>query len=214
MRVSRRDNSGRPPLAFGVRTPPCAVMRYLLAIVLLAGLALPAAADEVRFIYTISQAEVEFTPPGLGKTELEWDDSRRYELGAFTTYGSIVGYSLSKQEAEVSEDNWSLEYEAFAFRIYSGVYVAQSPNFAIELVPFTSIGLVRADTTTPSGSFSDQDWLLEYGAEAAISVNFGNAFSIGGGGGYIWTKADVDLNGGRSIDQDGAFIHAFIQATF
>lgn len=170
----------------------------------------PLAADEVRLIYTLGMEDLDFSPRDGESYDDEWDDNERYEIGAFSNLGMIWGFGIGTQRAELAHEDWTLDYESWNLRIYSGQALAQTESFSFEIVGYTGLGMATAElgrSAPGAEDASDRDFLLEFGAQANLTLSLTRLFFVGAGVGYGWSQTKLDLDGKRDLDQQG--LHYF-----
>jgi len=187
-------------------------MRIAVCLVVALCLASPAlVADELRLSYYLSQEEVDFSPRGSDGIDDEWDDNERFELAAYSNLGTIWGFGVITQRAEVADEDWDLEYDSWSLRIYSGKAPIANETFTWEVVGYSGFGMASADLSRDGGrkGGSDRDFLLEFGAQTSLSFNLSRSFLVGAGGGYGWSQVKLDLDGDRNVDQQGLFYFGY-----
>ena len=185
---------------------------HALLLMLLSGVS-GLAADELRLNYYMGQEELDFSPRGTDGFDAEWDNNARYEISAFSNLGTIWGFGIITQRADVAveDENWKLEYESWALRLYSGKAPLANESFTWEINGFTGFGMAKGDLSRTGGfdGGSDREFLLEYGAETAVTLNLGRTFLVGAGVTYSWSQVKLDLDGDRNVDQQGLAYFAY-----
>lgn len=188
-------------------------MRTCACLLLIAGVAGPVAADELRLTYTRGPDELDFRPPGIADDDHEWDRSERYAIGAWTSYDLLIGFELGLHRAELDEPLFDLDYEAWILRFYSGRVLAATNSFSVELAGYSGVGNAEAELSGIAEA-SDREWYIEFGAQIGAMMKLGQSFLLGGGVGWNFQQAEFDLEGDRSLDQEGFFFYGSAGVTF
>lgn len=174
-------------------------------------------ADEVRGSYIVSQLELDFKPRGAERYRGEWDEDAAYELAAYSNRGWVWGFGIYSQRAELADQDFDLEYESWLLRMYSGQAPVQTASFTWEITGFTGLGFGSADLsrTAPGRSGgSDRSFMFDFGGQTTLSMRLTRYFLIGAGVGYQWSEVDLDLDGERTIEQEGLYYIGYAGLTF
>ncbi len=183
------------------------------ALLTLAGLA-SLAAEDLRLLYFLGQQEVDVQPSGESSRSVDWDESARYEIGAFERpgNGSVGGFALGTSMAEASGPGWDLEYQTYTLRVYAGWDLALSQGFGLEIMPFTGIGMASGEMRDAGGSRDDRVFLIEYGAVADLYLSLSDGFMIGAGVSYEMAYGAVEVAG--DIEPMGLSWFGFLSIRF
>jgi hypothetical protein len=193
-------------------------MTGMLRICVCAGLVLGSvAADEARVTYVLGQEDLTFQPDGDDTYDGEWDNNESYELAAYSNLGWVWGFGVLSQRADMATEDWSLEYESYVLRIYSGQAPVQTESFSWEITGFTGIGMATGDLTQENPANlggSDRDYMLEFGAQTTLGLTLSQSFVIGAGAGYMFSEVKLDLGGTRKIEQQGLYYLGYASFKF
>ena len=172
--------------------------------------------DEIRLSYGFPQQEVELKQGGV-KTEIEWDDSERWELLLMRLDSQGVwALSVIDENGHYQDNNFDLDYESIGVRLYYGNVFPISSSMSIEFLPYLAYTKDEVRIIDGPIDAKDDEWSLKYGINLNLTIALGRGGgpALSAGAGYIFESSEFDIDGGYELEQQGLILAAAIGYRF